>query len=661
MKKILALIMGVLIAQSSLFVSFADTSGLVRSNETQVTADGFIYTRPALTNKVVWNVTANKKVDEIPSEVTSGDLIEVKTDTALFKYQYHTVTRTDLKTSKKITLKSGINLDSMFKSGKSIFLVLENYDVLRYDANGKLTGTFKYAEDKEYYTSGGNLVIFTYTEEDITLSVVLETETKAKALGVFEDPIVYEMQNRTFVMDSNKLSEVVAGKLVKIGTADTFTATKSEVFLANGGKVTKVAGGKTQSILSFATDLYSINTVGNTLYLLDENGVLKSSDFAGKNVKVLNNYVSRITKYNNQLYATTYDEKGSLRKFVEKGKEVTIADVDANLYLVKGTRLVYVDVFGKLHYRETIEGKDLWTVDQKVFLAKDVLSKKDDLRYSQLILSNTRVYALLETGSTYKINVYDLNGKLIDQAENVSEINIQGNKVLQYVDDLGVYQMDLTTDVKTQLIKKDSSGNFDYSMGKYSVKVEDSTKDAYLQKIKVVETATQKQVFADDLVDKISLVDRNNLYIKSANLGTVIFNALTGAVVVLESEYSMDEDHIFRLTEIPGKELTFYNRSSSKLSTYNLETGVVSFKYQSSDLVDLYYGNNDSVTIIDEDGLAWHYNVATGEMIEVPIDYEEFSMPTFDEVGERIYIYDDMLLYGYYDTKTDELVYLTFE
>lgn len=660
MKKIIAMALSLIMAQAVTFTSFADVAPgqVLRSNDTQVSEGKAVFTRPAFYKSIPWNFTKNKEIVDTASsdDESTSDVIEVKTATTAFKYQYHTVTKTDLKTKKATTLHSGVDVYDIYLSGNSVFVEMINYDIFRYDKNGKLTGTFKATAADTYYVSMGKTILFREGSSGIAVSMALENQTKLTALKTFDDPYLNEFDGRTFLVDDETLYDITSGKLVKLGTMDNFTATKTDAFLVTGGNVVKVTNGKSLKILSSTVNISKVRVVGQTLYMLDAYGTLKSTDLSGKSLKVVKNYVSQINKVGNELTGYIKDENGSLFQFVEKDNEPKIATMDANIFVMDGKRIVYIDSFGKLHYKDNYQSADLWSADLRMYSAKDVLSEKGDARFSQIFLSANQIHVLIEMTSGHKLVSYDLKGNLINQVNEMSGAWVKDGKILSYSTASGFYELNLATDTVKTVMTKESESAWNYSIGNYDIAVSKSRSSDY-NVVKITEKASQKVILTENEVRKVQLLDANNLFIVSDNLGTVAFNSNSGKLVTLESQPYEEGSPIFLIIDGTSKQMTYYNQEDYKLNNYDLSSGNVNFVKQFEEEDSLYYSNNELLTYVDVDAVVWFFDTISGESIETPIDIEEFNLPSFDKVGNKVYIYDDMLLYGYFDMVTEELVY----
>lgn len=660
MKKIIALALSVLMVQAFTISSFADLAPgqVVRSNDTQVSEGKVVFSRPAFYNSIPWNFTKNTEITPVAEneDEESSDTIELKTATSTFKYEFHTVTKTDLKTKKTSTLHAGVDVYDIYISGNSVFVEMINYDIYRYDKNGKLTASFKATGQDTYYVSAGRTILFREGNSGVAVSMALENQTKLTAIKTFDDPYLNEYEGRTFLVDDITLYEISTGKLVKLGMMDNFTATKTDAFLVTGGSIVKVSNGKSTKILTTTSDITKVRALGQSLYILDESGTLKSSDLSGKGLKVVKNYVSQLNKINNEITGYVRSENGGLFQFVEKDKEPKLTTIDANLFVVDGKRIVYIDSFGKLRYKENYQSEDLWSADLRLYSAKDVLKEKDNARFGQLFLSATQIYALTEISNGYNLHVFDLKGNLVSQKTNVTKAWVTDGKLLNVIDATGRFEIDLSTGVTKTLVTKAADGSWSYTAGNFEITVGKSRNAGY-DLVNVVDKTTQKNVFTDNEVQNLYLLDANNLFVLSDNLGSVAFNATSGKVTTLESQIYEDGSPIFWIIDGTSKQLVYYNQEDYKMNNYDLKTGTISFVKQFDEEDSLFYSNNELLTFVDGDGIVWFYDSLTGESIETPIDMEEFNLPTFDRSGNKVYIYDDVILYGYFDLVTEELVY----
>lgn len=665
MKKILSLIAGLAMMATSVLPTFADApvSEIARSAAIQKSETGIYYGVPSYLDSNLYNITDKKEISwDAYSDLTTKN--DASTTLTLGNYTYSTeyksVYKTDIKTKKRTTVINGVDVYDIYVSGTSFFVELENYDVYRYDATGKQTALFKAVKDQHFQIVNGLYFAYKATANNSAYAVSYagEKDTKLKALGTYSDFYASNSEGRTFFFDDTALYEIVSGKAVKIGTADQYVASKTDIVYAAGNKLYRVAKGvPAKLIFTAGKPIDQLKLVSNQLYVLDEARILRAMGLDGKNVKQVKTDVTAIALTAGKLYASYMSDNGAIREFTlgDEPKVTKMANADANLFVMNGKRMAYVDHLGLLRYRDDYKAADLWKVDLRLYSASSYEDNMIDARDNQIFLTADRIYVLLETEDDYSVRAFDLQGKQVLNVNGITLLRVKDGKMLYLEDSKSCYSINMVTGEKKTYFDRTANGEFNLSLNGYqmSYSFSKTVKDAYDVNI----TQNGSSLYSASGADMDYWIDENNIAFASEEDGWMLFNALTGKVTDLNMAHDEGGFEISIFKEMTSDYLIMVSDDSENILKLNLKTGVVSTLYESTgdEYFGIFKGEDGVLTIGHDDGSVEFLDFKTGEVIMTDLNYDDFDDLSMVRKGDYVYYYDNALLTGFYNLKTGEI------
>lgn len=665
MRKLMSLIAGLAMLATSVLPTFADTavSDVARSAAIQKSEAGIYYGVPSFLDSNLYNLTDKKDMswDDYTALVEKSNAQSALTlGNYSYSTEYKSVYKTDLKTKKKTSIITGVDVYDLYVSGTSVFVELENYDVYRYDITGKQTAYFKAVKDQYFQIVNGLYLAYkaTSNEEAYAVSYAGEKDTKLKALGTFSEFYASEMAGRTFFFDAENLYEILGGKAVKIGPAEKYAASKTDIFYSNGAKLYRATkGAASKLIFTAGKPIDQLKLVGNQVYVLDNAKILRSMGLDGKNVKQLMTAVTAIGITGGKLFASYLNDNGAIREFVlgEQPKVTKVANADANLFVINGKKMAYVDHLGYLRYREDFKAADKWKVDLRLYSPTNFEDSMIDARMGQLFLTPNRIYFVHETEDDYSVKAFDLDGKQLLNAPDLTLLRIKDGKTLYIEDSKSCYSINMITGETKNYFTRTANGEFNLTLNGYQIDYVTSktVKDSYDVKI----SKNGAELYNITGADMDFWIDENNMAFGSEAKGWELFNALTGKVTSLAMKHENGEFEVSSLKEMTSDYIILIEDGSGEVLKVNLKTGELLNLYTASDddYFGMFKGENGVLTIGHDDGTVAFLDFATGELIMTDLNYDDFDDLSLIRHGDTVYYFDNLLLTGVYNLKTGEV------
>lgn len=665
MKKLMSLIAGLAMMATSVLPTFADTavSDVARSAAIQKSEAGIYYGVPSFLDSNLYNFTDKKEMswDDYTAMVEKSN---TQTSLTLGNYSYSTeyksVYKTDLKTKKKTAIITGVDVYDLYVSGTSVFVELENYDVYRYDMTGKQTGYFKSVKDQYFQIVNGLYIAYKETSngDAYVVSYAGEKETKLKALGTYNDFYASEMAGRGFFFDDANLYEIVGGKAVKIGAADKYVASKTDLFYASGAKLYRLTKGSSAKLIYTAgKPIEQMKLVGTQLYVLDTAKILKTMAVDGKNIKQLMTGVTAIGLTGGKLFASYLADNGAIREFVigEQPKVTKVANADANVFVINGKRMAFIDHLGYLHYREDFKAADKWKVDLRLYTPSSFEEAMVEARVGQLFLTTNRIYFVYETEDDYSVKAFDLEGKQQLNATGLTLLRIKDGKTLYLEDEKNCYSINMSTGETKNYFSRTANGEFNLTLNGYQIDYTTSKTVKNSYDVKISKSGSEVQSILG--ADMDFWIDENNIAFGSEAKGWELFNALTGKMTNMEMGHSAGDFELSSIKEMTSDYMILLEDGSEEVSKVNLKTGELTNLYTATDddYLGIYKGENGVLTIGHDDGTVEFLDFATGELIMTDLNYDDFDDLTLIRHGNTVYYFDNLLLSGVYNLKTGEV------
>lgn len=665
MKKIMSFVAGLAMMATSVLPTFADTAAqdIARSAAIQKSEAGIYYGVPSYLDSNLFNFTDKKDVSwDAYTEILnkSNDKTALTLGNYSYSTEYKSVYKTDLKTKKKTSIINGVDVYDIYVSGNSLFVELENYDVYRYDVTGKQTALFKAVKDQYFQVVNGLYLAYKATANDAAFAVSYagEKDTKLKALGTYSDFYASDMEGRTFFFDTSTLYEIVSGKAVKIGTADKFVATKTDIVYSSGSKVYRVAKGSAAKLIFTAgRPVKQMKIAGTQLLVLDEAKILRTMGLDGKNVKQAMTDVSAIAITAGKIYVSYFSDNGAIREFVlgEQPKVTKVANADANLFVINGKRMAYVDHLGILRYRDDFKAADKWKVDLRLYSPSTYEDSMLDARQNQIFLTKDRVYFLGENEDAYSVKAFDLDGKQQLNISDITLLRIKDGKTLYIEDEKACYSINMLTGETKTYFERTANGEFSLNLNGYQIDYTVSKTVKNYFDVKIAKNGTV--AYSAEGVDMEFWIDENNIAFASETKGWDLFNALTGKVTNLFKQHDESSFEVSTVKEMTSDYMILLSDDSDDIFKVNLKTGDMSsiYKTKGDEYFGVFKGENGVLTIGHDDGSVEFLDFATGELVMTDLNYDDFEDLTLIRKGDTIYYYDNALLAGVYNLKTGEI------